>query len=92
MTEQNRTGHDMTGVQCLVRNYRIGHDITEPVRMTNLPLCQNRLPKFGTKFDDQMRDKKQEAKSIIKSIPKIGNQNLFSQTDYQIWKQIRNQN
>ena len=92
MTGWDRTGRDRTGVQCLVRNYRIGQDITEPVKKTNLPVCQNRLPKSGTKFDDQIRDKKQEAKSIIKSIPKIGNQNLFSQTDYQIWKQIRNQN
>ena len=59
---QNRTGQNRTGAQCLVRHCRTGQDRTKPVKMTNLPLCQNQLPKSVNP----------KPKLIIKSIHKSG--------------------
>ena len=61
-TGQDRMGQNRTGVQCLVRHCRTRQDRTKPVKMTNLPLCQNQLPKSINP----------EPKLIIKSIHKSG--------------------
>ena len=51
--------------------------------MTNLPLCQNRLQKSGTKIDYRISKQKQESKSGTKLITKLVNS--WTKIDYQNW-------